>query len=57
MQLMDGTGSGFGVTNPFDPKQNVDAGTHFLSNLIKKYDGNEGVALQLITLGLDVLTD
>ncbi|MGO4275012.1 lytic transglycosylase domain-containing protein, partial [Paenibacillus sp. TAF58] len=51
MQLMDGTGSGFGVTNPFDPKQNVDAGTHFLSNLIKKYDGNEGVALAAYNAG------
>jgi soluble lytic murein transglycosylase-like protein len=51
MQLMDGTGSGFGVTNPFDPKQNVDAGTHFLSNLIKKYNGNEGVALAAYNAG------
>ncbi|NEW05228.1 lytic transglycosylase domain-containing protein [Paenibacillus sp. SYP-B3998] len=51
MQLMDGTGSGFGVTNPFDPKQNVDAGTHFLSNLMKKYNGNEGVALAAYNAG------
>lgn len=51
MQLMDGTGRGFGVTNPFDPKQNVDAGTHFLSNLIKKYNGNEGVALAAYNAG------
>lgn len=51
MQLMDGTGRGFGVTNPFDPKQNVDAGTHFLSNLIQKYNGNEGVALAAYNAG------
>ncbi|UKS30316.1 lytic transglycosylase domain-containing protein [Paenibacillus sp. HWE-109] len=51
MQLMDGTGSGFGVTNPFDPQQNVDAGTHFLSNLVKKYNGNEGVALAAYNAG------
>lgn len=51
MQLMDGTGRGFGVTNPFDPKQNVEAGTHFLSNLIKKYNGNEGVALAAYNAG------
>ncbi|SDM89394.1 Transglycosylase SLT domain-containing protein [Paenibacillus sp. yr247] len=51
MQLMDGTGSGFGVTNPFDPKQNVDAGTHFLSNLIQKYNGYEGVALAAYNAG------
>ncbi|MDR6880119.1 lytic transglycosylase domain-containing protein [Bacillus sp. 3255] len=51
MQLMDGTGRGFGVTNPFDPQQNVDAGTHFLSNLLKKYNGNEGVALAAYNAG------
>ncbi|MDU0201655.1 lytic transglycosylase domain-containing protein [Paenibacillus sp. MAH-36] len=51
MQLMDGTGRGYGVTNPFDPKQNVDAGTHFLSNLIQKYNGNEGVALAAYNAG------
>ncbi|MEW9701632.1 lytic transglycosylase domain-containing protein [Paenibacillus sp. SI8] len=51
MQLMDGTGSGYGVTNPFDPQQNVDAGTHFLSSLIKKYNGNEGVALAAYNAG------
>jgi soluble lytic murein transglycosylase-like protein len=51
MQLMDGTVSGFGVTNPYDPQQNIDAGTHFLSNLIKKYKGNEGVALAAYNAG------
>lgn len=51
MQLMDGTGRGLGVTNPFDPQQNVDAGTHFLSNLIQKYNGNEGVALAAYNAG------
>lgn len=51
MQLMDGTGSGLGVTNPFDPKQNVDAGTRFLGHLIKKYNGNEHVALAAYNAG------
>lgn len=51
MQLMDGTGSGYGVTNPFDPKQNVEAGTQFLSGLLKKYNGNEGVALAAYNAG------
>ena len=36
MQLMDGTSSGYGVTNPFDPKQNIEAGTHFLGGLLKE---------------------
>lgn len=51
MQLMDGTSSGYGVTNPFDPKQNIDAGTNFLSGLLKKYNGNEGVALAAYNAG------
>ncbi|MNF95230.1 Membrane-bound lytic murein transglycosylase C precursor [compost metagenome] len=51
MQLMDGTSSGYGVTNPFDPKQNIDAGTQFLSGLLKKYNGNEGVALAAYNAG------
>ncbi|OCT17131.1 hypothetical protein A8709_24420 [Paenibacillus pectinilyticus] len=51
MQLMDGTSSGYGVTNPFDPAQNVDAGTHFLSGLLSKYNGNEGVALAAYNAG------
>ncbi|MDR6551341.1 lytic transglycosylase domain-containing protein [Paenibacillus qinlingensis] len=51
MQLMDGTSSGYGVTNPFDPKQNVEAGTQFLGSLLKKYNGNEGVALAAYNAG------
>jgi soluble lytic murein transglycosylase-like protein len=51
MQLMDGTGSGYGVTNPFDPQQNVHAGTQFLSGLLRKYNGNEGAALAAYNAG------
>ncbi|MFC0216315.1 lytic transglycosylase domain-containing protein [Paenibacillus chartarius] len=51
MQLMDGTGAGLGVTDPFDPGQNVRAGTQFLSGLLRKYNGNEGVALAAYNAG------
>jgi soluble lytic murein transglycosylase-like protein len=51
MQLMDGTGSGLGVTDPFDPQQNVRAGTQFLSSLLKKYNGSEGTALAAYNAG------
>jgi soluble lytic murein transglycosylase-like protein len=45
MQLMDNTGQGLGVTDPFDPQQNVQGGTHFLANLLKNYNGSEAMAL------------
>jgi soluble lytic murein transglycosylase-like protein len=51
MQLMDATGKGLGVTNPFNPEQNVNAGTRFLSNLLDKYNGNEGTALAAYNAG------
>jgi soluble lytic murein transglycosylase-like protein len=45
MQLMDDTGRGLGVTDPFDPQQNIQAGTHYLSDLLKNYSGSESMAL------------
>jgi soluble lytic murein transglycosylase-like protein len=51
MQLMDATASGLGVTDSFDPQQNVHGGTRFLSNLLDKYNGNEGTALAAYNAG------
>jgi soluble lytic murein transglycosylase-like protein len=51
MQLMDATSRGLGVTNPFDPEQNIHGGTQYLSNLLQKYDGNQGVALAAYNAG------
>jgi soluble lytic murein transglycosylase-like protein len=51
MQLMDATGKSVGVNDPFDPAQNVQGGTKYLSNLLKKYDGNQGVALAAYNAG------
>ncbi|WP_274651885.1 lytic transglycosylase domain-containing protein [Paenibacillus humicola] len=51
MQLMDGTARSLGVTDSFDPRQNIDAGTRYLSYLIGKYSGSIPTALAAYNAG------
>jgi len=51
MQLMDDTARGLGVNDSFDPVQNIDGGTRFLSYLLRKYDGNLAPALAAYNAG------
>jgi hypothetical protein len=45
MQLMPGTATRFGVTNIYDPQQNVEAGVKYMRWLLDKFDGDVKLAL------------
>jgi len=45
MQLMPGTAKRFGVTDSFDPKQNINGGTKYLRFLLDRFKGNIELAL------------
>jgi soluble lytic murein transglycosylase-like protein len=51
MQLMPGTSAMYGVANAFDPHANVDAGVHYLHDLLKRYHGNVPYALAAYNAG------
>jgi soluble lytic murein transglycosylase-like protein len=51
MQLMPATQTHFGVADPFDPRQNVTAGTRFLKQLLESYKGDLSLALAAYNAG------
>jgi soluble lytic murein transglycosylase-like protein len=53
MQLIPSTAEQFGVKEPFDSKQNVDAGAKYLKELLTRYTGNLSLALAAYNAGPD----
>ena len=51
MQLMPATAAELGVTDPFDPRQNVNAGARLLNQLLSKYKGDVKLALSAYNAG------
>jgi soluble lytic murein transglycosylase-like protein len=45
MQLIPATAQRFGVTNIFDPAQNIEGGTRYLRFLLESFNGDVGLAL------------
>jgi soluble lytic murein transglycosylase-like protein len=51
MQLMPATAKQYGVANVFDPEQNIAAGTHYLRDLIDRYDADLELVLSAYNAG------
>lgn len=50
-QLMPGTAEALGVSDPFDPAQNLNGGAKYLSQLIQRFDGDLPKALAAYNAG------
>jgi hypothetical protein len=51
MQLMPATAAAYGVTNAYDPAQNIPAGVAYLASLLTQYGGDQTKALAAYNAG------
>jgi soluble lytic murein transglycosylase-like protein len=51
MQLMPETSAQYGAVNPFDPVENVEAGSRYLHDLLHRYRGNIRLAVAAYNAG------
>ena len=51
MQLLPETAARLGVQNIFDPRENIDAGTRYLRDLLQKYDNDLALTLAAYNAG------
>jgi soluble lytic murein transglycosylase-like protein len=51
MQIVPETARVLGIANPFDPEQNIAAGTRYFRYLLERFDHNERIALAAYNAG------
>lgn len=56
MQLLPETSIRFAVRNPFDPAQSIEAGVHYMRQLLDQFSGNVKLALAAYNAGPDRVT-
>jgi len=57
MQLMPATAAGLGVSDPFDPRENIEGGVRHLRGLMDRFDNNLPLVLAAYNAGAQAVID